>query len=292
MCNNCGEKIGCPNCNSWLVEHKGLNKLLCHQCNYSKKITNTCTQCNESSLISFGPGVERINEEIKTHFPDLKTVILSSDTIKNIKVFRQVINKINNNQIDLIIGTQIISKGYNFKNLTLVGVIDADLGLSGGDLRATEKTFQMLHQVAGRAGRENISGQVYIQTYNPENLVIKSLQKNNRNEFLSMEMSSRKVLNMPPFGKLASIILSSTNETLFKKVSMDILECYQAFNEIELYGPAPAQIYLIRGRYRMRFLMKTGKKINIQKVIKNWLSNIVIPSSINMNIDIDPYSFL
>ena len=292
LCNNCGEKIGCPNCQSWLVEHKSSNRLLCHQCSFSKKITTNCPQCNENSLISFGPGVERINEEIKTHFPSLQTVILSSDTIKNIKVFKEILKKINKNQIDLIIGTQIISKGYNFKNLTLVGVIDADLGLSGGDLRATEKTFQMLHQVSGRAGRENIDGHVYIQTYNPENLVINSLQKNNRNDFLSIEMSSREALKMPPFGKLASIILSSKNEVLLKKVSLEILGFYKSFNDIELYGPAPAQIYLIRGRYRMRFLLKTSKKVNIQKVIKNWLSEINIPSSINMNIDIDPYSFL
>ena len=184
-----------------MVEHKKDNILICHQCGITQKFENKCHSCGEEeTLISCGPGVERIEEEIMGYFPEVKIEILSSDTVKNPQAMSALLEKIQNSEIDIIIGTQMISKGYNFKNLTLVGIIDADMSLSGGDLRASEKAFQVLHQVSGRAGRENKKGIVLIQTYDPENQVIEALKKNNRDNFLTMEKDFRKVANLPPFG--------------------------------------------------------------------------------------------
>ena len=186
----------------------------------------------------------------------------------------------------------MISKGHNFKNLTLVGIIDADMSLSGGDLRASEKAFQVLHQVSGRAGRENKKGLVLIQTYDPENQVIEALKKNNRDNFLTMEKDFRKVANLPPFGRLVSIIISSKDQYKLERFGNTLKNIAPNFENVSILGPAPAPIFYLRGKFRYRFLIKTKKEINIQKVIKIWLQNIKIPSAIKLVIDIEPYSFL
>ena len=203
-----------------------------------------------------------------------------------------LLEKIQNSEIDIIIGTQMISKGHNFKNLTLVGIIDADMSLSGGDLRASEKAFQVLHQVSGRAGRENKKGMVLIQTYDPKNQVIEALKKNNRDNFLTIEKDFRKVANLPPFGRLVSIIISSKDQYKLERFGNTLKDIAPNFENISILGPAPAPIFYLRGKFRYRFLIKTKKEINIQKVIKIWLQNTKIPSAIKLVIDIEPYSFL
>tara|TARA_B100001559_G_scaffold144702_1_gene121366 strand:- start:278 stop:1900 length:1623 start_codon:yes stop_codon:yes gene_type:complete len=293
LCNSCGHRLKCRNCESWLVEHKKDNILICHQCGITQKFENKCKSCGkEETLISCGPGVERIEEEIMGYFPEVKIEILSSDTVKNPQAMSALLEKIQNSEIDIIIGTQMISKGHNFKNLTLVGIIDADMSLSGGDLRASEKAFQVLHQVSGRAGRENKKGIVLIQTYDPENQVIEALKKNNRDNFLTMEKDFRKVANLPPFGRLVSIIISSKDQYKLERFGNTLKDIAPNFENVSILGPAPAPIFYLRGKFRYRFLIKTKKEINIQKVIKIWLQNTKIPSAIKLVIDIEPYSFL
>ena len=293
LCNSCGHRLKCRNCESWLVEHKKDNILICHQCGITQKFENKCKSCGEEeTLISCGPGVERIEEEIMGYFPEVKIEILSSDTVKNPQAMSALLEKIQNSEIDIIIGTQMISKGHNFKNLTLVGIIDADMSLSGGDLRASEKAFQVLHQVSGRAGRENKKGIVLIQTYDPENQVIEALKKNNRDNFLTMEKDFRKVANLPPFGRLVSIIISSKDQYKLERFGNTLKDFAPNFENISILGPAPAPIFYLRGKFRYRFLIKTKKEINIQKVIKIWLQNTKLPSAIKLVIDIEPYSFL
>ena len=293
LCNSCGHRLGCQNCESWLVEHKKDNILICHQCGITQKFENKCKSCGEEeTLISCGPGVERIEEEIMGYFPEVKIEILSSDTVKNPQAMSTFLEKIQNSEIDIIIGTQMISKGHNFKNLTLVGIIDADMSLSGGDLRASEKAFQVLHQVSGRAGRENKKGIVLIQTYDPENQVIEALKKNNRDNFLTMEKDFRKVANLPPFGRLVSIIISSKDQYKLERFGNTLKDIAPNFENVSILGPAPATVFYLRGKFRYRFLIKTKKEINIQKVIKIWLQNTKIPSAIKLVIDIEPYSFL
>ena len=293
LCNSCGHRLKCRNCESCLVEHKKDNILICHQCGITQKFENKCKSCGkEETLISCGPGVERIEEEIMGYFPEVKIEILSSDTVKNPQAMSTLLEKIQNSEIDIIIGTQMISKGHNFKNLTLVGIIDADMSLSGGDLRASEKAFQVLHQVSGRTGRENKKGIVLIQTYDPENQVIEALKKNNRDNFLTMEKDFRKVANLPPFGRLVSIIISSKDQYKLERFGNTLKDIAPNFDNVSILGPAPAPIFYLRGKFRYRFLIKTKKEINIQKVIKIWLQNIKIPSAIKLVIDIEPYSFL
>ena len=293
LCNSCGHRLGCRNCESWMVEHKKDNLLICHQCGLTQKFENKCKSCGEDdTLISCGPGVERIEEEIISYFPESKIEILSSDTIKNPQTMSILLNNIQNSKIDIIIGTQMISKGHNFKNLTLVGIIDADMSLSGGDLRASEKAFQILHQVSGRAGRENKKGIVLIQTYDPENQVIEALRKNDRDNFLTIERDFRKVANLPPFGRLVSIIISSRDQYKLERFGNSLKDIAPNFENISILGPAPAPIFYLRGKYRYRFLIKTKKEINIQKVIKIWLQSTKIPSAVKLAIDIEPYSFL
>ena len=228
--------------------------------------------------MSCGPGVERLDEEVKSKFPSIRSAILSSDTIKSPKIMKVFIDNIENGKIDLIIGTQIISKGHNFKNLTLVGIIDADMSLSGGDLRASEKAFQVLHQVSGRAGRENKKGTVIIQTHDPENQVIEALKKNNRDYFLKIESENRKIANLPPFGKLVSLILSSKDERKLIEFTNALKVDAPKYEKITILGPAPAPISLLRGKHRYRFLIKSSKNINIQKVVKNWIKKLKIPA--------------
>ena len=293
LCSSCGHRLGCKNCESWLVEHKRKNSLICHQCGLTQLIEKKCQSCKEEdTLISCGPGVERLEEEILSYYPGINIEILSSDTIKNTEAMKALLDKIQNCEIDIIIGTQMISKGHNFKNLTLVGIIDADMSLSGGDLRASEKAFQLLHQVSGRAGREDKKGIVLIQTYDPDNQVIEALRKNKRDDFLKIENDFRKAANLPPYGRFVSIIMSSKDKYLLEKFSTSLKQSAPNYENIIILGPAPAPVVYLRGKFRYRFLIKSSKEINIQKVIKNWLKNIKIPSYIKLTIDIEPYSFL
>lgn len=292
LCRSCGERIKCPHCTAWLVEHRKKNILQCHHCGYVMRIPKKCPTCEQDeTLVSCGPGVERIYEEAQQLFPEARMTMVTSDTLNNPKEFEALLQKIKNNEIDVLIGTQILAKGHHFSNLTLVGVIDADMGLSGGDLRAGERTFQLLHQVTGRAGREQKKGIAVLQTYVPDNLVIQSLQKNDKNTFIQEEIATRQILSMPPFGQLAAIILSGKNEQLVVDVAKKIVATAPFLEGLDVLGPTPAPLALLRGKFRYRLLIKSNKDIKLQNILNVWLKKIPLNSSVSVRVDINPYSF-
>lgn len=293
ICRDCGYRIQCPNCTAWLAEHKSSNRLICHHCGYMTARPAVCPDCGSpDGLTSCGPGVERIAEEINHRFPDARTAILSSDITSSLKEVSDIFDKMEKKELDIIIGTQILAKGHHFPELTLVGIVDADLGLMGSDLRATEQTFQLLSQVAGRAGRAEKSGEVFIQTLYPDNAVLQALVNNDRGRFLELEKQTRKMLKLPPFGKLAAIIVSGESQSSTQKVADDLGKTAPQTDKISVLGPAPAPIFMLRNRYRYRLLLKTDKTIKIQEVVKTWIQKVKIPSKVRVVIDIDPYSFM
>ena len=293
ICRDCGHRIQCPHCTSWLSEHRITGEVICHHCGFKMFTPKRCPSCaSEDGLTACGPGVERIAEEVKNRFPTARVEILSSDITTNYKEISEVIRKTSNKEVDILIGTQILAKGHNFPDLTLVGVIDADLGLMGTDLRSTEQTFQLLSQVAGRAGRGEKKGFVYLQTLYPDNLVLDAVIKHDREAFVDIEKSSRLMLKMPPYGKLAAIIVSSTNNELAETTAYMLGRCAPHTDNIQTFGPAPAPLNLLRGRYRYRLLLKTAKNVDIQKIIKIWLKMVKVKSNVRIDVDINPYSFM
>ena len=293
ICRDCGHRIQCPNCTAWLTEHRSSKKLICHHCGYMTDTPKTCPECgSETGLTACGPGVERIAEEVKGRFPNATVEVLSSDTTSSFKEVSEVIQRMENRQIDILIGTQILAKGHHFPTLTLVGIVDADLGLMGSDLRAAEQTFQLLSQVAGRAGRGNKKGTVYVQTLYPENAVLQALAENNRTKFLELEKQSRKALKLPPYGKLAALIVSGTNPDMVEKTAYMLKKYAPTENGVSVLGPAPAPIFMLRGKFRYRLLLKTLRNINIQVILKKWLKMVNIPSTVRVETDVDPYSFM
>ena len=289
FCSSCGEKLSCPNCTAWLVYHKEFKKEICHCCGFKMDIPNTCKNCGENSFIQYGPGVERIFEELKQKLPNARIEIASSDTLlgKNTEDF---IKRVRNNEIDILIGTQILAKGHHFANMTLVGVIDGDLGLFGADIRSGERTYQMISQVAGRAGRGEKPGKILIQTFNPEHSLYSAMQQNNTEKFLNLEIASREKNSLPPFTKLASVIISGTNRELTEKIAHELVQKH--IENVRILGPAPAPRFLLRGRTRWRILLKSSKNFPLSNAIKIWISSIKIPKNIKIQIDIDPISFL
>jgi primosomal protein N' (replication factor Y) len=274
-----------------LVTHKGDKNLQCHHCGYHLPVPKKCPVCQAENLVACGPGVERVAEEAISLFPDAKIAQITSETLKNPKDFEAIIKQMDDGEIDILIGTQILAKGHHFANLTLVGVIDADMGLAGGDLRAGERTFQLIQQVMGRAGRASKKGLAILQSYNPDNLIIQALQKNDRSTFLNEEMISRKILKMPPFGKLASLIISGKNQSLTYQTVQKIVRHAPQQDGVDVLGPVVAPISKLRGKYRYRLLVKANKQTNIQNYLHLWMDGAVIPPSVDVRIDIDPYSF-
>lgn len=292
LCRTCGHRFQCPSCTAWLVEHRRFGRLQCHHCGYSQKMPTACPDCHdEGSFAACGPGVERIQEEVNDLLPDARTLILASDIVTSPNMIREAIRQIEDQEIDIVIGTQIIAKGHHFPGLTLVGVIDADLGLSGGDLRAGERTFQLLHQVSGRAGRGEKPGRVYIQTFMPEQNVIRALAANDRDAFLETEAAERERAGMPPYGKLAALILSSADQSKLEDFCRHLARVAPRYDDIRLLGPAEAPLAFLRGKHRRRFLIRTGRDVNVQKYLSEWLGSIKVPSTIQLKIDIDPQSF-
>ena len=293
ICRDCGERLQCPNCSAWLTEHKKEKKLICHHCGYNTFIPNQCPKCgSDCGLTACGPGVERIAEEVKFRFPLSTVEILSSDTASSFKAISETISRMERHEIDILIGTQILAKGHHFPSLTLVGIVDADLGLMGSDLRASEQTFQLLSQVSGRAGRSDKEGTVYLQTLYPDNAVLKAVTTNDRESFIQIEQQSRSVLHLPPYGKLASLIVTSTNEEAAMKTAQYLAQTAPNIQGVRLIGPAPAPLYLLGGKYRYRLILKTLKTINIQNIIRNWFKSLHFPSNVRVDVDIDPYSFM
>ncbi len=295
LCRKCGHRLQCPNCTSWLVDHRHTvgGHLECHHCGYRIRGPRECPSCgNENSLAVCGPGVERLAEEASLLFPEVRTIIAVSDIVSGPKGAAQLVSRIENHQVDLIIGTQIIAKGYHFPQLTMVGVVDADLGLSGGDLRASERTFQLLYQVAGRAGRESKPGRVMLQTYMPEHPVMEALVSGDRESFIRAEAASRKESGMPPFGRLAALIVSSADERAADTAARMLARAAPAAKDVQVLGPAPAPLSLLRGRHRRRLLVKAAKNVNISSYLRGWLESVKLPGKVRVQADVDPYSFM
>jgi primosomal protein N' (replication factor Y) len=292
LCRTCGHRLNCPRCTAWLVEHKKGSLLQCHHCGYNMKPPKNCPECNdEHSFAACGPGVERIIEEVKAYFPDARTMLLASDTAESNEQLREMLKDIRDKKVDIIVGTQIIAKGHHFPNLTLVGVIDADLGLNGGELRAAERTYQLLHQVAGRAGREEKKGTVYLQTFMPEHGIMRALAYEARDKFLEIEAHERKLADMPPYSRLAGIIVSGRDEAEALHIAKELGRTAPQDQGIQTLGPAPAPFARLRGKYRFRLLVRADKDVNIQKHIGAWLDKIKLPSNVRVQVDIDPQNF-
>lgn len=293
LCRTCGHRMECPRCTAWLVEHKNNGKLQCHHCGYAVREPKECPACNDTdSFAACGPGVERILEEVKESFPQARTIVLASDTATTHDELKVILDKIRNNEVDIVIGTQIIAKGHHFPNLTCVGVVDADLGLQGGDLRAAERTFQLLHQVAGRAGREEKPGHVWLQTWLPKNKVMVALSHHDRDRFLEVEMCEREAAQMPPVSRLAGIIVSGKNEHQVEEAARELGKVAPQAENINTLGPAPAPFYRLRGNFRRRLLVRADKNVHIQKAIDEWLTLVKVPSTVRIQVDIDPQSFM
>ena len=293
LCRTCGHRLSCPHCSAWLVEHKASPRLSCHHCGYSTQRPAHCPHCEaEGSFVPIGPGVERIAEEVAERFPETGALIMASDVIESPQQAAEAAEKIASREVGLIIGTQMVAKGWHFPHLTLVGVVDADLGLGGGDLRAGEHTVQMLHQVAGRAGRAEAPGRVLLQSYDPTHPVIAALISGDLGAFLTQEAELRRPGCWPPFGRLAALIISAEDERLADQIARALARAAPQKEGIEVLGPAPAPIALLRGRHRRRLLLKTRRDIAVQPILHEWLACVPIPRQVRLDVDIDPVSFM
>ena len=297
-CRACGHQIGCDDCDARMVEHRFQRRLICHQCGASKPIPVACPACGvEGKLAAIGPGVERLGEEVAERFPGKRAVVLSSDLYTSARALKETIANIAAGDADIIIGTQIVAKGHNFPALTLVGVIDADLGLQGADLRAAERSFQLMRQVAGRAGRQagDRPGVALLQTHQPEHPVIRAILSGDDEAFWNAEAESRHAARMPPFSRLAGIILSHPDQPVVEAYAQELARRAGPLDEIgaELFGPAPAPIARVRARYRVRMLVRAPRQAPLQSAIAAWLAKAPkAPTNLRLAVDIDPQSFL
>ncbi|MGR3249730.1 MAG: primosomal protein N' [Paracoccus sp. (in: a-proteobacteria)] len=297
VCRACGEQIGCHQCDARMVEHRFQNRLVCHQCGETRPIPLACPSCGvEGKLAPIGPGVERIAEEVAARFPDAKATVLSSDLFHSARALKETIAQIAEGDTDIIIGTQIVAKGHNFPRLTLVGVVDADLGLQGADLRAAERSFQLMRQVAGRAGRQSgaAPGVALLQTHQPDHAVIRAILSGQDEQFWDAEAAGRQAAGMPPYGRLAGIILSHPDLGAVSDFARHLAGLATPLAEVgaELWGPAPAPIARVRGRHRMRMLIRAPRQAPLQSAIADWLAPVKLPTNMRLSVDIDPQSFL
>jgi primosomal protein N' (replication factor Y) len=293
ICRACGERMTAPDTESWLVEHRYTNRLVCHLTGFSMEKPKACPHCGAlDSLVSVGPGVERVEEEVRHLFPDARVAVFSSDTVFDAAGARSMVEAMTVGEIDILVATQAAAKGHNFPNLTLVGVVDADLSLRGGDLRAGERTWQLLAQVAGRAGRHGKPGRAMLQTHTPDHPVLASLAGGDREGFVAAEMAGREAARLPPFGRLAALILSGPDATVLETFARALAAAAPNTEGVEVYGPADAPLALVRGRRRKRLLVRADTTVNLQAYLAAWRARVRPPSSVRLTIDVDPYSFL
>jgi primosomal protein N' (replication factor Y) len=294
ICRACGHQIGCDHCDARMVEHRFLKRLVCHQCGETRPMPETCPNCGVAGrLAPVGPGVERLAEDVAERFPEARVAVLSSDLFGSARALKEKIVEIAGGGADIIIGTQLVAKGHNFPLLTLVGVIDADLGLQGSDLRAAERTFQLMRQVSGRAGRGERPGLALLQTYQPEHAVIRAILSGEEEAFWRAEAAERQAAGMPPFGRLAGIVLSSPDVQAVFDVGNELARRDAPLRRIgaQVFGPAPAPIARVRGRHRVRLLVKAAKGVALQAALAEWVGQIRPPANLRLSIDIDPQSF-
>ena len=294
VCRACGHQIGCDHCDARMVEHRFQRRLVCHQCGETKPIPTACPSCGvEGRLAPVGPGVERLAEEVAETFPNARIAVLSSDLFGSARALKARIAEIGRGEADIIIGTQLVAKGHNFPLLTLVGVIDADLGLQGSDLRAAERTFQLMRQVAGRAGRSERAGVAMLQTWQPDHPVIRAILSGDEEAFWREEAAQRQAAGVPPFGRLAGIILSSPDLQAVFDLGTDLARRTGPLTAIgaQVFGPAPAPIARVRGRHRVRLLVKAPRGVALQAALAAWVAQVRLPANLRLAIDIDPQSF-
>ena len=294
LCRKCGHRFECPQCTAWLVEHRFKKRLNCHHCGFALPLPEKCPKCAEpDSLVACGPGVERIAEEVAERFPDARLALLSSDLIPSLVEMREVIHQIERGGIDIIIGTQIVAKGHNFPDLNLVGIVDGDLGLGQADPRAAERSFQMMHQVTGRAGRALVKGRGFVQTHMPEHPVMEAIISGDRDAFLEREIRQRQIGMLPPYGRLVALIVTAREKDVAERYAREIARRAPQADRIELLGPAEAPIFVVRGRFRWRLLLKAPREIDIQSYLRVWLAEMpATKGDLRLSVDVDPYSFM
>ena len=294
LCRACGHQVGCDDCDARMVEHRFQKRLVCHQCGATKPLPVACPSCGvEGRMAAVGPGVERLAEEVVARFPDARLAVLSSDLFGSARALKEAVVNIAEGGADIIIGTQIVAKGHNFPLLTLVGVIDADLGLQGSDLRAAERTFQLMRQVSGRAGRADKPGTAFLQTHQPEHPVIRAILGGDEEAFWRAEAAERRAAGVPPYGRMAGIILSSPDVAQVFDFGAELARRDEPLRRVgaQVYGPAPAPIARVRGRHRVRLLVKAEKGVALQAALAEWVGQLKLPNNLRLAIDIDPQSF-
>jgi primosomal protein N' (replication factor Y) len=294
LCRTCGHRLACPHCSSWLVEHRFRGVLACHHCGHEIRRPDACPECGTSdTLVACGPGVERLQEDVLAEYPDARTLVLSSDMPGGVQRLRAEIAAIAEGQFDIIIGTQLVAKGHNFPGLTLVGVVDADLGLAQGDPRAAERTYQLLTQVTGRAGRKGQPSRGVLQSYAPDHPVIQALMSGDRNRFYQQECDNRRRGGLPPFGRLAAIIVSAAERISAEQHARAMARAAPAGDQVRLLGPAEAPLALIRGRHRFRLLVQARSSGSMHDWLRQWLAAAPrTRGSVRVTVDVDPQSFL
>ncbi|MCC6778720.1 MAG: primosomal protein N' [Hyphomicrobiales bacterium] len=294
LCRQCGFRLACPNCDAWLVDHRFRRRLVCHHCGFAMPPPGQCPQCQAAdSLVAVGPGVERLQHEVAELFPDRRTLVLSSDLVESVERLRAELDDVAAGRFDIIIGTQLVAKGHHFPKLNLVGVVDADLGLSNGDPRAAERTFQLLHQVIGRAGREEGHGIGYLQTHQPEHPVMRALVSGDRDAFYTSEIALRETAQYPPFGRLASLLISAGDRPSAEGYARRLAASAPRADEVRVLGPAEAPLAVVRGRHRFRILLKSPRNYDLSGYLREWLS--AAPQrkgNLKLEVDVDPQSFL
>ena len=292
LCRTCGLRLECRHCAAWLVEHRLAGRLECHHCGHTRPLPRQCPECSaEDSFVPCGPGVERLAEEVAGLLPSARVLVATSDTIRGPAAAAALVQEVQDGAVDLLIGTQILAKGHHFPKLTLVGVVDADLGLAGGDLRAAERTWQMLNQVAGRAGRADRPGRAILQSWRPDHPVLRAIAEGDRDGFIAEEKAARRRFAMPPYGRLAAIVVSGRRAEPARQMAETLARRAPAQADLAVLGPTPAPLALLRGYFRYRLLVKATRAVNLQAYIRRWLSRTPQPGGVRIKVDIDPYSF-
>jgi primosomal protein N' (replication factor Y) len=294
LCRACGHRLRCPSCEAWLVEHRFRRRLVCHHCGFAMPRPPSCPHCQaEDSFVAVGPGVERLAEEALALFPEARLSILSSDLVVGVERLRAEISAIERGEVDLVIGTQLIAKGHHFPRLTLAGIVDGDLGLAHGDPRAAERTFQLLHQVVGRAGRESGHGCGLIQTYQPRHPVMAALIAGDRELFYDTEIAARERAGLPPFGRLATLLVAAAEAPAAEAYARTVAAAAPIRPGVRVLGPAEAPIAVLRGRHRVRLLVRAERAVNVSEYLRDWLATLPPPrGSVSLAVDVDPQSFV
>src|SRR4051812_15508221 len=293
VCNACGHRMACPNCDAWLVDHRFKRRLVCHHCGYSMPPPEQCPKCEaKGSFVAVGPGVERLEQEAAELFPGARILVLSSDLVDTMERLRQELDDVAQGRFDIVIGTQLVAKGHHFPKLNLVGIVDADLGLANGDPRAAERTFQLLHQVVGRAGREEGRGYGYLQTHQPEHPVMRALIAQDREAFYAAEIEVREKTSYPPFGRLASLLISGADKHAAEAYGRTLASLAPKDEQVRVLGPAEAPVAVVRGRHRFRLLVKSPRAFDLSFYMREWLAAAPKPKgNLQLEVDIDPMSF-